>query len=50
MDAFVSTLMMVGIVTLPLEIKTFGKRAAILRNAAALVFSLIAAFVIGVVL
>lgn len=48
--AFVSTLMMVGIVTLPLEIKTFGKRAAILRNAAALVFSLIAAFVIGVVL
>ncbi len=48
--AFVSTLMMVGVVTLPLEIKTFGKRAAILRNAGALAFSLIAAFVIGVVL
>ena len=48
--AFVSTLMMVGIVTLPLEIKTFGKRAAILRNSAAFVFSLAAAFVIGVVL
>ena len=48
--AFISTLMMVGIVTLPLEIKTFGKRAAILRNTFALVFSLIAALVIGVVL
>jgi uncharacterized membrane protein YraQ (UPF0718 family) len=48
--AFVSTLMMVGIVTLPLEIKTFGKRAAILRNVTAFVFSLAAAFVIGVIL
>ena len=42
--------MMVGIVTLPLEIKTFGKRAAMIRNIAAFVFSLIAAFVIGVIL
>jgi len=48
--AFVSTLMMVGIITLPLEIKTMGKPAAIIRNAAAFVFSLIAAIVIGVVL
>lgn len=48
--AFVSTLMMVGVVTLPLEIKTFGKRAAITRNIAALVFSLVAAIVIGMVL
>ena len=48
--AFVSTLMMVGIVTMPLEMKTFGKRATIIRNVAAFVFSLIAAFVIGVVL
>jgi hypothetical protein len=30
--AFVSSLMMVGIVTLPMEMKYFGKRAAILRN------------------
>jgi uncharacterized membrane protein YraQ (UPF0718 family) len=45
--AFVSTLMMVGIVTLPVEIKTFGKRVAIIRNISAFVFSLIAAFVIG---
>ncbi len=48
--AFVSTLMMVGVITLPLEIKSFGRRAAIVRNSAALVFSLVAAFVIGVVL
>jgi len=48
--AFVSTLMMVGIVTMPLEIKTFGKHATVIRNALAFVFSLIAAFVIGMVL
>ncbi|MDD4717243.1 MAG: permease [Eubacteriales bacterium] len=48
--SFVSTLMMVGVVTLPIEIKTFGKRAAILRNISAFVFSLIVALVIGVVL
>ena len=48
--AFVSTLMMVGIVTLPLEIKTFGKKVAIIRNVSAFVFSLVVAVVIGVVL
>lgn len=48
--AFVSTLMMVGIVTMPLEIKTFGKRATLVRNLSAYAFSLIAALVIGVVL
>jgi len=48
--AFVSTLMMVGVVTMPLEIKTFGKRVTIIRNISAFVFSLIAAVVIGVVL
>ncbi len=48
--AFVSTLMMVGVVTLPIEIKTFGKQATIIRNVSAFVFSLIAALLIGVVL
>ena len=48
--AFVSTLMMVGVVTMPLEIKTFGKRVTIIRNVSAFVFSLIAAVVIGVLL
>lgn len=41
--AFVSTLMMVGVVTLPMEIKYFGKRAAIARNGIAFVFSFVAA-------
>ena len=45
--AFISSLMMVGIITMPLEIKTFGKKAAIIRNAGALVFSFIVAIVIG---
>jgi uncharacterized membrane protein YraQ (UPF0718 family) len=48
--AFISTLMMVGIVTIPMEIKFFGKKAAYLRNGLAFVFSLIVAFVMGVVL
>ena len=47
--AFVSTLMMVGIVTIPIERKTFGLKATIARNAAAFVFSLIVAVVMGVV-
>ena len=45
--AFVSSLMMVGVVTLPMEIKYFGKRASILRNSFAFVFSIGAAFFVG---
>lgn len=48
--AFISTLMMVGIVTLPLEISYFGKKAAIIRNGMALLFSLSVALVMGVLL
>lgn len=48
MAAFVSTLMMVGIVTMPVEMKYFGKKATILRNAAAFGFSFLVAWVIGV--
>lgn len=47
--AFVSTLMMVGIVTIPVEIKYFGKKLTILRNATAFVFSFLIAFIIGMV-
>jgi len=47
---FVSTLMMVGIITLPLEIKCFGKKISIMRNMFAYLFSFIVALVIGVVL
>lgn len=45
--AFVSSLMMVGVVTLPLEIQFFGRRAAIMRNSLAYIFSLIAAVFVG---
>lgn len=46
--AFVSTLMMVGIVTVPLEIQYFGKKAAITRNVAAFGFSMVVALMMGV--
>lgn len=45
--AFVSTLMMVGVVTMPVEIKYFGKRLTILRNLFAFIFSFIVAYIIG---
>ncbi len=48
--AFVSSLMMVGVVTLPVEFQVLGKRAALLRNAFALAFSFVVAFVIGKVM
>ena len=47
---FISTLMMVGVVTMPLEVKYFGKKATFLRNGLAFVFSFVVAIVIGVVL
>lgn len=49
MAVFVSTLMMVGVVTLPLESKYFGRREALLRNGLAYLFSFVVGFVIKVV-
>lgn len=45
--AFVSSLMMVGVVTIPVEIKYFGKKITIMRNIIAYLFSFIVALVIG---
>lgn len=45
--AFVSTLMMVGVVTMPVEMKYFGKKLTILRNVLAFVFSFFVSYVIG---
>lgn len=45
--AFVSTLMMVGIVTLPVEVKYFGKKISYTRNVLAFMFSFIVAIVVG---
>lgn len=47
--AFVSTLMMVGLVTMPVEIKYFGKKLTFLRNGLAFLFSFVVAYVIGLV-
>ena len=45
--AFVSTLMMVGVVTIPVEMKYFGKRLTLLRNLFAFIFSFLVAYIIG---
>lgn len=45
--AFVSTLMMVGVVTIPVEVKYFGKKLTFTRNILAFLFSFIVAYFIG---
>lgn len=45
--AFVSSLMMVGVITMPVEMKFFGKKATLLRNLFAFIFSFVVAFIIG---
>lgn len=48
--AFITTLTMIGMVTLHLEIKTLGKKFALLRNALAFVFAIIMALIMGALL
>lgn len=45
--AFVSTLMMVGVVTAPVEIRYFGKKLTLWRNVLAFGFSYLVAYIIG---
>jgi len=45
--AFISSLMMVGLLTIPVEITFFGKKTTFLRNSLAFLFSFIVAIVIG---
>lgn len=45
--AFVSALMMVGVITIPVEIRYFGKRLTIARNLLAFLFSFVVALIIG---
>lgn len=47
---FISTLMMVGVVTAPLEIRYFGRRETLLRNGMAYLYSFLVAGLLGVVL
>jgi uncharacterized membrane protein YraQ (UPF0718 family) len=48
--AFITTLTMIGMITLPLEIKILGKKMAILRNGLSFVFALLIAFLMGMIL
>lgn len=47
--ALISTLTLIGIITIPLEAKYIGKRATIYRNILAFVFSIIVAFFVEMV-
>lgn len=47
-SAFISTLMMVGVITIPMEAKTFGFKASVLRNGMAFVLSFVIAVAMGV--
>jgi len=47
--AFISSLMMVGVITFPLETTYFGKKITLMRNSLAFLFSLCVAYIIGVV-
>ena len=47
--ALISTLTLIGIITIPLEAKYIGKRATIYRNILAFIFSIIVAFFVEMV-
>lgn len=49
-SAFITTLVMVGLVTVPLEIKELGKKFTILRNGLGFISALIIAGIMGVIL
>jgi uncharacterized membrane protein YraQ (UPF0718 family) len=48
--AFITTLTMVGVITLPLEIKELGKKIAILRNVISFIAAIIIALIMGAIL
>jgi uncharacterized membrane protein YraQ (UPF0718 family) len=47
---FITTLTMIGMVTLPLEIKELGKKIAILRNIMSFIIAIIIGIIIGAIL
>lgn len=48
--AFITTLTMVGITTLPLELREMGKKMTILRNVLSFVFAVLIALIMGAIL
>lgn len=49
-SAFITTLVMVGLVTAPMEMKILGKRFTLLRNGLGILAALLIAFLMGVIL
>ena len=47
---FISTLMMVGVATLPLEMRCFGRRIALKRNILSLILAVVTSCVVGVMM
>ncbi len=47
---FITTLTMIGIVTLPLEIRELGEKIALLRNGISFIIAIIIGFIIGLIL
>ena len=50
MGAFVSGLMMVGVVTLPVEVSYFGRKLSLVRNLLAFLFSFVVALTLSLVM
>lgn len=50
LTAFLTTLTMVGFITMPLEVKTFGKKFTFARNIVSFVFAILIALLMGVIL
>ncbi len=48
--AFLTTLTMVGVVTIPLEIKAFGKKFTFIRNGLSFIFAIIIALIMGMII
>ena len=48
--AFITTLTMIGFVTLPLEIKALGKKMAFLRNGTSFIIAILIAILMGMIL
>ena len=47
---FITTLTMIGIVTLPLEIKELGRKIALLRNGISFIGAIIIGIIMGIIL
>ncbi len=48
--AFITTLTMIGMITLPLEIKELGKKMALLRNGISFLIAIVIAFIMGMII